>query len=134
MDHDSTAKKNSAGSLKASITNNNRINRIDLFTDHMDSGKRFHIAPERINNLSDILIFLSTPLCPSCNQSKLTSSERRNLKKWFLKFFGRSILHCNNCGWKHTVKLHQWDRETIIPAIVIVLILIIYSIYCVLTG
>lgn len=135
MDHDATAKKNSAGKLKASITNNNRINTVDLFADYIDSGRHFHIIPERINSLSDILVFLSSPPpCPSCNHPKLTLSEQWNLKEWFLKFFGKRVFHCSNCGWKHTVKLHQWDRETMITVLAVALILIIYSIHWALTG
>ncbi|MCX5810764.1 MAG: hypothetical protein NTX36_15565 [Proteobacteria bacterium] len=135
MDNDVTAKKNSAGKLKASIINNNRMNTVDLFTDHIDSGRHFHIVSERINSLSDILVFLSSPPpCPSCNQPKLKLNEQWNLKEWFLKFFGRRVFHCNNCGWKHTVKLHQWERETIITALAVALILIIYSIQWVMTG
>jgi hypothetical protein len=135
MDNDATAKKNSAGKLKASIINNSRMNTVDLFTDHIDSGRHFHIVSERINSLSDILVFLSSPPpCPLCNQPKLTLNEQWNLKEWFLKFFGRRVFCCSNCGRKHTVKLHQWERETIITALAVVLVLIIYSIQLAMTG
>jgi hypothetical protein len=128
MDHDGTNKRNSTGKLRASITKDYRINTVDLFADYNDTGSNFRIIPERINSLSDLLVFLSSPpSCPLCNQPKLTLNERWCLKEWFLKLFGRRIFHCSNCDWKQTVKLHQWERETIITAIAVALIIFIYS-------
>jgi hypothetical protein len=133
MNHDDANKKNSAGRLRASIMKDHRINTVDLFADY--TGGNFHIVHERINSLSDILAFLSSPPpCPSCNQPKLTLNERWNPKEWLLKFFGRRVFHCSNCGWKQTVKLHRWERETIITVFAVALIVIIYSIHWFMFG
>ena len=128
-------KNHSAGKLRASIEKHNTINMVVLFADYVDSKRRFHIVPKRVNSLSDILVFLSSPPeCPSCNNSKMTLSERWSPKEWFLKYFGRRVFHCNNCGQKYTIKLHQWESETIITAVVIALIPIFYALYWVTTS
>lgn len=128
-------KNNSAGKLRASIEKHNTINMVDLFADYVGAERHFHIIPKRVNSLSDILVFLSSPPeCPFCNNAKMTLSERWSLKEWFLKFFGRRIFHCNNCGRKHIIKLHHWESETIITAIAIALIPIVYALYWIVTA
>jgi len=127
-------KNKSYGRLKASIERQHMINTVDLFADYVGPERHFHIVPKRINSLSDILVFLSSPPeCPCCNKSKMTLSEHWNIKEWFLKFFGRRVFHCKHCGRKYTIKLHNWEKETIITAVAIALIPIVYAIYWILT-
>jgi len=128
-------KNNSAGKLRASIEKHYTINMVDLFADYVGAERHFHIMPKKVNSLSDILVFLSSPPeCPFCNNTKMTLSERWSLKEWFLKLFGRRIFHCNNCNKKHIIKLHHWESETIITAIAIALIPIVYALYWIATA
>ena len=127
--------KNPKGKLKASIKKGYKMDAVNFFADYTGTGRDLYAASERINSLSDVLVFLSSsPPCPSCGQSKLMQSERWNPKEWFLKFFGRRVFHCSNCGWKITLKLHRWEWETIITALAVLAVLIIYSIHWFWTG
>ena len=129
------SEKNLKGKLKASIKKSYKMDSVNFFADYTDTGRDLYTTSERINSLSDILVFLSSsPPCPSCGQSKLMQSERWHPREWFLKFFGRRVLHCNNCGWKRTVKLHRWERETIITALAVLVVLIVYTIHWFWTG
>jgi len=127
--------RNPKGKLKASIKKGYKMDAVNFFADYTDIGNDLYTVSERVNSLSDILVFLSSsPPCPSCSQSKLTQSEGWNPKEWLLKFFGRRVLHCSNCGWKKTIKLHRWEWETIITAIAVLIVLIIYSIQWIWAG
>ena len=122
--------KNPKGKLKASISKDNRMAAVNFFADYTSIERDLYTVPEKVNSLSDILVFLSSsPPCPECGQSKLVQGERWNPIEWFLKFFGRRILRCNNCGWKKSVKLHRWEWETIITALAVLAVIAAYSIH-----
>ncbi len=122
------------GKLKASIIHDYRINAVNFFADYTDIGKDLHVFSERFNSLSDVLVFLSSNFpCPACNEPKLRQKENWSLKEWFLKFFGRRVLRCNKCGWESTVKMYRCEWETIITALAVLVVLLLYSTYLVLT-
>ena len=111
----------------------NRVNSIDLFTDFTGMQKDLRVVSEHIDSMSDILVNWTSPSpCPSCRQSNLKRGEGWNFKEWLLKFSGRRILRCDNCGWESAVKLYRWEWETIITAIVVFLVLVGYSLHWIL--
>ncbi len=129
MSHDDL-QKTPKGKLKASISKDHRLTAVDFFADYTSIERDLYTVPDRVNSLSDILVFLSSsPPCPECGQSKLMQGERWNPIEWFLKFFGRRVLRCSNCGWKKSVKLHRWEWETIITALAVLGVIIAYSIH-----
>ena len=128
-----SAQKGLKGRLRASIMRDNRINSVDLFTDFTNMQKDLRIVSERIDSMSDILVNWTSPSpCPSCNQSNLKRSEGWSLKEWFLKFSGRRLMRCHNCGWESIVKLYRWEWETIITALVVFLLIFGYALHWVL--
>lgn len=125
-----TNKKGSTGRLRASIMRRHRLNMVDLFTDHIDEKRRHSIVPKRIDPLSDILVFLSVPpMCSYCHNSKLTLSGRWSAREWFLRFFGRKVFYCSNCGRKETVRLYRWEWETIITAVAVMAVILGYTLH-----
>ncbi len=126
-------KKSLKGKLRASIMHNNRVSSIDLFSDFTGMQKDLRVVSEHVDSMSDILVNWTSPSpCPSCHVSNLKRSEGWSLKEWFLKFSGRRILRCDNCGWESAVKLYRWEWETIITVIVVILILVGYTLHWVL--
>jgi hypothetical protein len=130
---DNGFKKSLRGRLRASIMSTNRINSVDLFTDFTGMQKGLHVVSERVDSISDILVNWTSPsTCPSCSRSNLKRNEGWSFKGWLLKFSGRRVLRCDNCGWERAVKLYRWEWETIITAFVVFLIIVGYSLHWVL--
>jgi len=120
--------KTPKGKLKASLQKEFRLNFVDFFVDHTDIGRDIHVVPGKTSSLSDYLVYWSSsPLCPSCNQPQLKQSEKWSVKEWLIRYFGRRVFRCGNCGWEETIKLYRWEWETIVTVLAVVVVLLIAS-------
>jgi hypothetical protein len=127
-----TAGRNRAIRLKASVGRASGIQEVDLFVDHTPENGAINIgfANNAPISLSDHLKLILMPFsCPDCRSQSVTSNYGWSLKQWFLKFFGRKIFRCTDCGAKQVVKVRRCQWETIATVIAITVTLLATSIY-----
>jgi hypothetical protein len=118
--------------LKASVGRQHGMQFVDLFVDHTPAVGDIHIISSGNGpiSMSDHLKLILTPFaCASCQSPHVTSSYHWSLRQWFLKFTGRKIFVCNDCGSTQTVKVRRCEWETIATTIAIVLVLLVMSIH-----
>ncbi len=118
--------------LKASVDQDHGMRLVDLFVDHTSKGQRIRIASggnSAITMTDHLKLLLSPVTCPNCQSSGMKRSDRWNIKQWFLKFSGRKVFFCTDCGFKQTSKVGRWELETIATAIAVALVLLIMSIH-----
>ena len=118
--------------LKASVDHEKGMHFVDLFVDHTVESPGIHIRTN-VNapiSMSDHLKLILAPFsCPHCGSQKVTSNHRRGLSQWFLKFVGRQIFLCNDCGASEIVKVRRGEWEVIGTAIAIALAFAVLSIH-----
>ncbi|MBA4417116.1 MAG: hypothetical protein C0392_04285 [Syntrophus sp. (in: bacteria)] len=121
--------------LKASVDRDYGMQFVDLFVDHThkNQGIRIISSNNKAITMSDHLKLLLTPVtCPSCGSQEVKRSHRWSLKQWFLKFSGRKLFLCLDCGFKQTAKVGKWEWETICTVSAITLTFLVMSIHWVL--
>jgi hypothetical protein len=105
---------------------------VDLFVDHTPGVGDIRIVPSGNGpiTMSDHLKLILTPFdCISCQSPHVTSSTGWTLRQWFLKFAGRKVFVCSDCGSTQVVKVRRCEWETIITTITIGLLLFAVSIH-----
>ncbi len=118
--------------LKASVGRQHGMQLVDLFVDHTPGVGDIRIVPSGNMpiSMSDHLKLILTPFaCASCRSQHVTSSCGWSVRQWFLKFAGRKVFICNDCGSTQVVKVRRWEWETIITTAAIVIILLAVSIH-----
>jgi hypothetical protein len=123
---------NGEARLKASVDQDYGVRFVDLFVDHTSKGEKIRIASGSNSavTMTDHLKLLLTPVtCPNCQSPRMKRSNRWNVKQWFLKFTGRKVFFCADCGFKQTSKVSRWELETIATVIAVMLVLLIMSIH-----
>jgi hypothetical protein len=118
--------------LKASVDQEYGMRFVDLFVDHTSKTQKIRVASSSNGAIAmtDHLKLLLTPTtCPNCQSPGMKRVHRWNIKQWFLKFAGRKVFLCADCGFKQTSKVGRWELETIATAVAVALVLLIMSIH-----
>ena len=66
---------------------------------------------------------------PHCGSLKVTTNHGRGLSQWFLKFVGKQIFICNDCGSNEIVKVRRGEWEIIGTTIAIILAFLVLTIH-----
>jgi predicted RNA-binding Zn-ribbon protein involved in translation (DUF1610 family) len=81
-------------------------------------------------SMGDHLKLILTPFsCPECQSQRVTSDYGWSLKQWFLKFAGRKIFLCGDCGNVQVIKVRRCEWEVIATSVAITLGLVVLSIH-----
>jgi predicted RNA-binding Zn-ribbon protein involved in translation (DUF1610 family) len=118
--------------LKASVDQDHGMRLVDLFVDHTVDTRDIRITSSGNTaiSMSDHLKLILTPFsCPDCQSQRVTSGYKWSLKQWFLKFAGRKIFLCNDCGATQIIKVRRCEWETIITTIAIFVTLLVLSLH-----
>jgi hypothetical protein len=116
--------------VRAALEKEYQINRVDLFVDYTRKDREINIFSGRTDSFSDHLRDLLAPsVCPRCQSPELKRSNKWSLKGWLLRFTGRKVFRCSDCGWTEVVKIKKWDWEVVTTAFITILIILIASIY-----
>jgi predicted RNA-binding Zn-ribbon protein involved in translation (DUF1610 family) len=121
-----------AAKLKASVGRDHGMQLVDLFVDHTPGAQDIHIASGANGpvTMSEHLKLILAPFaCPSCNSQHVTSSYGWSVRQWFLRFAGRKIFVCSDCGSTQVVKVRRCEWEIIATTIAITLLLLAASIH-----
>ena len=118
--------------LKASVGRHHGIQLVDLFVDHTVDFRDLRIASTGNGpiSMSDHLKLILTPFsCPKCQSQHVTSSYRWSLRQWFLKFAGRKVFLCSDCGSTQVIKVRRCEWEIIGTTIAIILAFLVLSVH-----
>ncbi|MDR2018841.1 MAG: hypothetical protein LBQ00_08270 [Syntrophobacterales bacterium] len=117
--------------LKASVDHEHGIRSVDLFVDHTTENRDISIVNGNGPvSMDDHLKLILTPFsCPNCQSQRVTSDCGWSLKQWVLKFTGRKIFLCGDCGSIQMIKVHRCEWEVIGTTIAITLALLALSIH-----
>jgi len=104
---------------------------VDLFVDHtLDSRDIRIVSSMGPVSMGDHLKLILTPFsCPECQSQRVTSDSGRSLKQWFLKFVGKKIFLCGDCGSVQVIKVRRCEWEIIATSVAIALGLLVLSIH-----
>ena len=104
---------------------------IDFIADHTPFSDLMQYNEKRsVSDMGPLYLrhALTSLKCPECGH-EVKRSYRKHPREWVLKYAGRKIYYCTHCNWRETVKMGQWEWQTVLTVVAALTIICAASIH-----